>query len=115
MQKIVFHKLLGFGTLTSDEVDFSDVAFAAKLGAKVGAEESGQAETKGIEFSKLLGFQTVAASVTAGVALKDDTLGAKLGAKVGVEETPSDARLKRDIDQVATRNDGLQIYSFRYL
>ena len=53
--------------------------------------------------------------MTAGVALKDDTLGAKLGAKVGVEETPSDARLKRDIDQVATRDDGLQIYSFRYL
>ena len=114
MQKIVFHKLLGFGTLTSDEVDFSDVAFAAKLGAKVGAEESGQAETKGIEFSKLLGFQTVAASATAGVDLKDDTLGAKLGAKVGVEPV-SDARLKRDIDQVATRDDGLPIYSFRYL
>ena len=83
MQKIVFHKLLGFGTLTSDEVDFSDVAFAAKLGAKVGAEDAGVAKTKAIEFSKLLGFQTVAASVTNGVDLQDDTIGAKLGAKVG--------------------------------
>ena len=115
MQKIVFHKLLGFGTLTSDEVDFSDVTFAAKLGAKVGAEESGQAETKGIEFSKLLGFQTVAASVTAGVDLKDDTLRREARCKGRRRRIPSDARLKRDIDQVATRNDGLQIYSFRYL
>ena len=55
MQKIVFHKLLGFGTLGSDWVDFSDATFSAKLGAKVGAEDNGQAEIKGIEFSTLLG------------------------------------------------------------
>ena len=82
--KIDLAKLLGFDTLTSDGVDFSDATFGAKLGAKVGAEESGQAETKGIEFSKLLGFQTV--SVTDGVDLQDDTIAAKLGAKVGEPE-----------------------------
>ena len=60
MQKIVFHKLLGFGTLTSDAVDFSDATFSAKLGAKVGDPEA-QEPTKGIDF-------------------KDETLGAKLGA-----------------------------------
>ena len=79
MQKIDFAKLLGFGTLASDAVDFSDATFGAKLGGKVGAE----ATVAPIEFSKLLGFDTVAASVTAGVDLQDDTIGAKLGAKVG--------------------------------
>ena len=45
----------------------------------------------------------------------DDTLGARLGGNVGdLESTPSDARLKRNITQIATRY-GLQIYSFRYL
>jgi hypothetical protein len=44
----------------------------------------------------------------------DETLGDKLGAKVGLEPT-SDARLKRDIDHIATRSDGLPIYSFKYL
>ena len=28
---------------------------------------------------------------------------------------PSDARLKRDIEHVATREDGLRVYAFRYL
>jgi hypothetical protein len=86
MQKIVFHKLLGFGTLTSDRVDFSDATFGAKLGAKVGEPEPA-GNNKAIEFSRLLGFETVAASVASGVDLQDDTLGAKLGTKVGSEAT----------------------------
>ena len=85
MQKIDFTKLLGFDTLASDEVDFSDATFGAKLGARVGSEATDAVSSKPIEFSKLLGFDTVAASVTAGVDLQDDTIGAKLGAKVGGE------------------------------
>ena len=65
MQKIVFHKLLGFGTFTSDEVDFSDATFCAKLGAKIG-DGTEPNSTKGIDF-------------------KDETLGARLGAKIGGE------------------------------
>ena len=67
MPKIVFHKLLGFGTLTSDGVDFSDATFGAKLGAKVGDTEANGVAKAGIDFA-------------------DETLGAKLGAKVGDQE-----------------------------
>ena len=56
MQKIVFHKLLGFGTLTPGRVDFSDDTFGAKLGAKVGSEATN---------------------------FPDEIINAKLGAKVG--------------------------------
>ena len=73
--------LLGFDTLTSDGVDFSDVNFGAELGAKVGAEATDAVSSKPIEFSKLLGFQTV--RVNNRVDLQDDTIAAKLGAKVG--------------------------------
>ena len=55
MQKLVFHKLLGFGILTSDDVDFSDATFGAKLGAKVGEPEPA-GNNKAIEFSRLLSF-----------------------------------------------------------
>ena len=65
MQKIVFHKLLGFGTFTSDEVDFSDATFCAKLGAKIGGGVEPNSP-KGIDF-------------------QDETLGARLGAKIGGE------------------------------
>ena len=55
MQKIVFHKLLGFGTLTSDGVDFSDATFGAKLGAKVGdTEANGVAKQASILLTKPL-------------------------------------------------------------
>ena len=36
-----------------------------------------------IDFTKLLGFDTVNHELSAGVDLRDDTLGSKLGAKVG--------------------------------
>ena len=69
-----------------------------------------------IDFTRLLGFQTIAETLTEDLNLQDETLGAKLGAKVGdLESVTSDARLKRDINHLATRSDGLQIYSFRYL
>ena len=94
MQKIDFKKLLGFETVatTDSDFDFRDEAVCSKLGAKIGPPEPNS--PKGIDF-------------------QDENLGAKLGAKVGIE--PSDARLKRDITQIATRDDGLPIYSFRYL
>jgi hypothetical protein len=66
MQKIDFTKLLGFDTIKTDEADFSDATFAAKLGAKVGDPESGACPTKGV------GFQ-------------DEGFGAKLGAKISIE------------------------------
>ena len=83
-----------------------------------------------IDFTKLLGFDTVSDELSKGldfqnekasegglrvVDFQGETLGAKLGAKVGEPESASDARLKRDIEHVATRADGLPIYSFRYL
>jgi hypothetical protein len=72
-------------------------------------------EINTLDFAKLLGFATVSEQIAEGVDFQDDTLGDKLGAKVGVEAVESDARLKRDITRVATRSDGLPIYSFRYL
>ena len=93
-----FSKLLGFDIATdelSKGVDLQDETLSAKLGAKIGPPEV-TSPSRGIDF-------------------QDETLGARLGAKVGDVETPSDARLKRDITQIATRDDGLPIYSFRYL
>ena len=75
MQKIVFHKLLGFGILTSDEVDFSDATFCAKLGAKIG-DGIEPVSPKGIDF-------------------QDENL-AKLGAKVGFDGVEPDAPPSRD-------------------
>jgi hypothetical protein len=71
-------------------------------------------EIKNLDFTKLLGFETVSDHITEGIDFQDETLGPKLGAKVG-EPEESDIRLKRDITHVATRGDGLPIYSFRYL
>jgi hypothetical protein len=70
---------------------------------------------KTLDFAKLLGFETINEQISGSVDFRDETLGDKLGAKVGVEAVESDARLKRDIDRIATRSDGLLIYSFRYL
>ena len=42
-----------------------------------------------IDFTKLLGFDTVSHELSAGVDLRDDTLGSKLGAKVGGTEDVS--------------------------
>ena len=36
-----------------------------------------------LDFTKLLGFQTIAETLTEDLNLQDETLGAKLGAKVG--------------------------------
>jgi hypothetical protein len=73
-------------------------------------------EIKTLDFTKLLGFETVSEQLSQAIDFQDETLGDKLGAKVGgTEPVDSDARLKRDIDHVATRADGLPIYSFRYL
>ena len=43
------------------------------------------AEAQHIDFSKLLGFDTVSDLMSDGVDFRDDILGAKLGAKVGTE------------------------------
>ena len=59
-------------------------------------------EIKNLDFTKLLGFETVSDQITESVDFQDETLGPKLGAKVGAPEPPSDIRLKRDIAQVAT-------------
>ena len=116
--KIDFAKLLGFNTVSDelpDGLDFKDDTFGARLGAKVGDPEDAQV-AKTVQFSKLLGFDTVTDEFSkADIDFQNDTFSDKLGAKIGVEETESDARLKRDIDHVATRADGLPIYSFRYL
>ena len=66
MQNMDFSKLLGFDTINTDKVDFSDATFGAKLGAKVGGVEA-TSPAKGIDF-------------------QDENFGAKLGAKVGEVE-----------------------------
>ena len=38
-----------------------------------------------IDFTKLLGFDTVSRELVSGVDLKDETFASKLGAKVGLE------------------------------
>ena len=46
-----------------------------------------------IDFTKLLGFDTVSHELSVGLDLRDETLGGKLGAKVGAEpESTSPAR-----------------------
>ena len=45
-----------------------------------------------IDFTKLLGFDTVSAGLPSGLDFKDETLGDKLGAKVGQESNPSPAK-----------------------
>ena len=72
-------------------------------------------EIKNLDFTKLLGFETVSDQIAENIDFQDEALGSKLGAKVGEAEPDSDIRLKRDVAQVATRGDGLPIYSFRYL
>ena len=68
----------------------------------------------GVDFAKLLGFETVRDHLSGIIDFQDEALGDKLGAKVGTE-TQSDIRLKRDIEHIATRYDGLPIYAFKYL
>ena len=52
----------------------------------------------------------------AGGEQRNASLFARLLSKIGEEsEIISDARLKRDIEQLATRPDGLPIYAFKYL
>ena len=67
MQNIDFGRLLGFDTINTEEVDFSDDTFGAKLGAKVGDPESSGSPAKSIDF-------------------QDENFAAKLGAKVGGPE-----------------------------
>ena len=45
------------------------------------------AEHDDIDFSKLMGFETVRKLISGVVDFRDDVLGAKLGAKVGDNET----------------------------
>ena len=45
-----------------------------------------------IDFTKLLGFDTVAEEVSGGLDLQNDTFGSKLGAKVGDGEDVSPAK-----------------------
>src|SRR5262249_18438630 len=54
-------------------------------GAKVGADPAEPA--KKIDFTKLLGFQTVNDPASKGVDFQDETIAAKLGAKVGIDVT----------------------------
>ena len=85
--RIHFDKLLGFELLArelSKALDFQDESFGAKLGAKVGVEESGPSKT--IEFAKLLGFESIAEGLPKVVDFTDETLSDKLGAKIGEPE-----------------------------
>ena len=65
-------------------MDFQDESFGAKLGAKVGAVESGPSKT--IEFANLLGFESIAEGLPKFVDFTDETLSDKLGAKIGATE-----------------------------
>lgn len=87
--KIDYTKLLGFQTVGDhiSRVDFQDETMGAKLGAKVGLEETAPTKNKAIEFSKLLGFEAVSSELSDGIDFRDDTLGAKLGAKIGDPES----------------------------
>jgi hypothetical protein len=46
----------------------------------------GMAEHDAIDFSKLMGFETVREFISGDVDFRDDVLGAKIGAKVGDNE-----------------------------
>ena len=50
------------------------------------------AEIQRIDFSKLLGFDTVGEFICEGVDFHGDIFGARLGAKVGADNEPSPAR-----------------------
>ncbi len=71
-----------------------------------------------LEDLRLLGFtkqsklDLSATGTMANVEKGADALVKSVRAKVGKD---SDARLKREILQVATREDGLRLYSFKYL
>jgi hypothetical protein len=45
--------------------------------------------TDNIDYSKLLGFESVGDLIAEGVDFQDDALAAKLGAKVGNDPTPN--------------------------
>ncbi len=51
-----------------------------------------------IDYSKLLGFESVEASISGSVDFQDDALAAKLGAKVGNDPLPPSrrSRLRRN-------------------
>jgi hypothetical protein len=46
-------------------------------------------EIKKIDFTKLLGFETVSEQLSEGLDFQDETISAKLGAKVGPDPTPA--------------------------
>lgn len=76
-----------------------------------------------LEDLELLGFakqSTLSPPATNATANSEDgadALERRVRAKVGKpgDPEPSDARLKRDIHHVATREDGLRVYAFKYL
>ncbi len=75
-----------------------------------------------LEDLKLLGFAKQsklgpsATSTMANVEKDAEALERSVRAKVGKDtDVISDARLKRDIHHLATREDGLRVYSFKYL
>jgi hypothetical protein len=45
--------------------------------------------TNKIDYSKLLGFETVEVLISDGVDFQDEALAAKLGAKIGNDPTPN--------------------------
>ena len=53
-------------------------------------------KTKALDFSRLLGFETVSAEMEARVDFPNETLGDKLGAKVGFEPPPGPTLLQDD-------------------
>lgn len=55
----------------------------------MGTESSGTAPSKPIQFSKLLGFETIAQELSKGLDFHNDTLSDKLGAKIGPPEPSS--------------------------
>lgn len=90
MKSLDCTKLLGFDMVGA--CDFANETVSAQLGAKVGLEvlvaldlaDQKQGSAK-LNFSRLLGFDTLAEEMLSGLDLQDETVCAKLGAKVGLE------------------------------
>jgi hypothetical protein len=59
---------------------FQEETLAAKLGAKVRVEITGDLKTSKVDFGKLLGFEMFGDQISDGLDWQDEALGAKLGA-----------------------------------
>jgi hypothetical protein len=56
-------------------------------------------ESKKIDFTKLLGFETISEQASKGLDFQDETISAKLGAKIGPDPVPAPRTPPRDADK----------------